>query len=84
MKTQKIKRYRLGVSRNFPITHPKKGKPTYFIEKIQLSLNLLIEAPELSRYNTFDFRKTRDLFDIGYRYTKEFLAKNQVTENHAR
>lgn len=45
MKTQKIKRYRLGVSRNFPITHPKKGKPTYFIEKIQLSLNLLMEAP---------------------------------------
>lgn len=39
--------------------------------------DLLIEAPELSRYNTFDFRKTRDLFDIGYRYTKEFLAKNE-------
>jgi len=45
MKTPKIKRYRLGVSRTFPTTHPKKGKPTYFIEKIQLSLNLLIEAP---------------------------------------
>lgn len=45
MKTPKIKRYRLGVSRNFPITHPKKGKPTFFVEKIQLSLDLLIEAP---------------------------------------
>ncbi len=45
MKTEKIKRYRLGVSRTFPTTHPKKGKPTFFVEKIQLSLDLLIEAP---------------------------------------
>lgn len=34
MKTQKIKRYRLSVSRTFPATHPKKGEPTYFREKI--------------------------------------------------
>jgi len=34
MKTPKIKRYRLGVSRAFPTTHPKKGEPTYFVEKI--------------------------------------------------
>jgi len=38
--------------------------------------DMLIEAPELGTYNTFDFRKTKVLFDIGYRYTKEFLAEN--------
>lgn len=41
--------------------------------------NLLIEAPELCNYNTFDFRKTSELFDIGYRYTKELLEKNPQT-----
>ena len=34
MKTPKIKRYRLGVSRNLPTTHARKGEPTYFVEKI--------------------------------------------------
>lgn len=34
MKTPKIKRYRLGVSRNFPTTHPRKGEPTWFVENI--------------------------------------------------
>lgn len=33
-KTQKIKRYRLSVSRTFPDTHPRKGEPTNFREKI--------------------------------------------------
>ncbi len=34
MKTAKIKRYRLGVSRMFPVTHPRKGEKTYFEDKI--------------------------------------------------
>lgn len=34
MKTEKIKRYRLGVSRTFPTTHPKKGQETEFVGKI--------------------------------------------------
>ena len=37
-KPQKIKRYRLSVSRFFPSTHPRKGQPTYFVEKIQFAL----------------------------------------------
>lgn len=40
--------------------------------------NLLIEAPELSNFNTFDFRKTQQLFDIGYKYTKELLLEKDV------
>ena len=40
--------------------------------------DLLIEAPDLYNYNIFDFTKTQELFDIGYNYTKEFLAKNEV------
>lgn len=34
MKTPKIKRYRLGVSRYFPATHPRKGEPTGFVDFI--------------------------------------------------
>jgi NTE family protein len=37
--------------------------------------NLLIEAPELHSFSPFDFRKTQQLFDIGYAYAKEFLAE---------
>jgi NTE family protein len=46
--------------------------------------DMLIEAPELYNYNTFDFRKTKVLFDIGYNYTKEFLvshSQNPVLTN---
>lgn len=39
MKTQKIKHYRLGVSITFPARHPRRGKLTYFVEKIQLALS---------------------------------------------
>lgn len=35
MKKQKIKRYRLSISRTFPMTHPRKGDDTFFIEKIK-------------------------------------------------
>lgn len=34
MKIEKIKRYRLGVSKTFPTTHPRKGEQTWFVEKI--------------------------------------------------
>lgn len=37
MKTTKIKRYRLGISRTFPQTHPKAGKSTHFISQIKYS-----------------------------------------------
>lgn len=40
--------------------------------------DLLIEAPELSTFNTFDFTKARKLFDIGYSYTKELLAEKEI------
>lgn len=43
MKAQKIKRYRLGVSRNFPTTHPRKGEPTGFADKICHVLNGTID-----------------------------------------
>lgn len=41
MKAQKIKRYRLSVSRTFPTTHPRKGESTYFIPKIESALGIL-------------------------------------------
>lgn len=39
MKSKKIKRYRLGVSRIFPTTHPRKGEQTYFVEKIMCAID---------------------------------------------
>ncbi|MGV3560359.1 patatin-like phospholipase family protein [Larkinella arboricola] len=32
--------------------------------------NLLIEPPELSRYDVFDWRRARELFRVGYQYTQ--------------
>lgn len=40
--------------------------------------DLLIEAPELYRFNPFDFRKTQQLFDIGYAYTKELISSHDL------
>lgn len=40
MKAQKIKRYRLPVSRTFPTTHKRAGEKTYFVEKILKALYL--------------------------------------------
>lgn len=40
MNKNKLKTYVLIVSRNFPMTHPRKGEPTYFPEKILKGLNL--------------------------------------------
>ncbi|QRR03536.1 patatin-like phospholipase family protein [Dyadobacter sandarakinus] len=37
--------------------------------------DLLIEPPALSRFSIFDFRKAEQLFEAGYRYTKELLAE---------
>jgi len=38
MKAKKLIRYRLGVSRQFPATHPRKGDPTFFPEMILSAL----------------------------------------------
>jgi NTE family protein len=35
--------------------------------------DLLIEAPELAGFSPFDFRKTQELFDIGYQYASRIL-----------
>ena len=45
--------------------------------------NLLIEPPELSRFSIFDFRKARQLFDVGYRYTMELLLKGAAEKMHS-
>lgn len=51
-------------------------------QKAKASLNrcdLLIEAPELSDFNVFDFRKAQRLFDIGYQYTKDLLVEKNIS-----
>lgn len=39
MKTKKLIHYRLGVSRQFPATHPRKGQRTQFVCKILHAIN---------------------------------------------
>lgn len=41
----KLKTIVITVSRTFPSYHPKAGQPTYFVEKIQLSLGQLVQMP---------------------------------------
>ncbi|MCE6990806.1 patatin-like phospholipase family protein [Dyadobacter sp. CY323] len=38
-----------------------------------LRCNLQIEPPELSKFSLFDFRKAKQLFDVGYRFTNQLL-----------
>jgi len=46
---KKLKTYVLTVSRKFPATHPEKGKPTLFVEKV---LNALIPFGLIDNSNT--------------------------------
>ncbi len=41
--------------------------------------NWVIEPPEMSRFNVFDLRKAPEIFDIGYKYAKKYLAENQAS-----
>jgi NTE family protein len=52
-----------------------------FREKVKQSSDgcfLFIEPEELSGYGLFDIRKIQEIFDIGYRYTKELLQKPEL------
>lgn len=40
MKTNKLIRYRLSVSRTFPATHPRKGEPTWFVEGVKNAIKI--------------------------------------------
>ena len=37
--------------------------------------NVLIEPPQLALYSTTDIRKARDLFRIGYQYTRSIAPE---------
>lgn len=45
MKQSKITHYKIPFTPEFLSGHPRVGEPTYFKEKIQLGLGLLIQAP---------------------------------------
>ena len=45
-KGKKLKTYVIMVSRTYPAYHHRKGQPTYFVEKIQLALNMLVQVPD--------------------------------------
>lgn len=39
--------------------------------------NILIEPPDVGKYSGFDLSKAKEIFDIGYRYTKENFTADQ-------
>jgi NTE family protein len=43
--------------------------------------NILIEPPDVGRYSGFDISKAKEIFDLGYQYTKETFSMDQLTLN---
>ena len=81
MKTQKIKRYRLGVSRIFPKGHPRAIEPTYFVEQIK---NSLIEfSDEASCYDNGDVIVNKKLHTIRSNYPLWEKRMKEVQEGRA-
>jgi NTE family protein len=39
--------------------------------------NVLIEPPDVGMFSGFDVSKAQEIFDIGYRYTKENFTPDQ-------
>lgn len=39
--------------------------------------DFFLEAPDLCHFNVFDFKKSKEIFDIGYHYTKDYIARNE-------
>jgi NTE family protein len=39
--------------------------------------NILIEPPEIGKFSGFDLSKAKEIFDVGYRYTKENFKPEQ-------
>jgi NTE family protein len=42
--------------------------------------HLLIEPPEMAKFNVFDLRKASQIFEIGYQYAKKYLLENKNYE----
>jgi NTE family protein len=40
--------------------------------------NFFIEAPDLDKYHVMDFKKRRELYDIGYNYASDYLEKHSL------
>jgi len=47
-------------------------------EKSKTLCDLIIEPPGLGKYSTMELAKARELADIGYRYTSEFLTPEKL------
>ena len=75
---KKIKRYRLGVSRNFPTTHPKKGEPTNFDEKISCGCHCPGDC------NVCDFTQGKKLHTIRANYPLWEKRMKEVQAGRAR
>jgi hypothetical protein len=86
MKTPKIKRYRLGVSRYFPTTHPRKGEPTYFVDKIDNAIgstescNVIIHKFEGNVSILPKIHTIRGNYELWYKRMAEVQAGRAVIE----
>ena len=75
----------IGVNVSPVVEEPELSGPKKMLERVSvlaLSANVLssskycdlyIKPAQLREYGTFDFKKSRELYDIGYEYTKDLL-----------
>lgn len=84
MKTRKIKRYRLGVSKIFPATHPRRGEETFFVEKIQNNENLFFMSATTRALSEVEFgvkiHAIRSNYPLWEKRMKEVQDGNAVIE----
>jgi hypothetical protein len=69
MKKQKIKRYRLGVSRYFPTAHKRKGQETFFPHKILKNSNIKVNSALSEKQDATMF-------------FRDFVTRNDVPKIH--
>lgn len=87
MKLTKIKRYRIGISKQYPTTHTKQGISTYFSEKIQLArckqngvLNPVMYADDMTFIADLKFHTIRKNYQLWEHRIKEVQAGMAVLE----
>ena len=72
---KKLKTYVLTVRTTFPVTHPRKGDQTYFVEKIQKALGMLVELPGDA---VIDLDEKRHTVRANYEYWEKCMKEVQA------
>lgn len=58
-------------SRTFPAYHPKKGQPTFFVEKFWGSIDNFLSFSEIAKFPEQEYDKLNKQIKLDYNYLKE-------------